>query len=598
MRIVGFLLGLAVLLAGCQGNPRLTIRVQSGLRAGSDLRHVDVAVFEGALGCPPSGASIGGGSVEVLTSLQQRLEAGTLNVAELALPQGVYTIHAQGMVADRLVRRCLTVTLVHDRVARVPLSVSCLDVVCPAPSGSAAFTECLNGHCVDPRCDLDDPNTTMYCCDRSDPAAQCDDDPTICRAGADCVGGPACLGPASCVTGVCIEGDDTCPSGQHCSAVMGACVEDGPALDAGSIDAGSSIDAPPPDAFAFDAYVPPGVDADLDAHRVVCGDGRREPVEECDDGNTMSGDGCDALCRSEVPDAYVAPMPDAWAPDAAEPSPDAFVIASGEDCAYLGDEDSNGLSDCADPACASLDLCVLPGCAPLPSVTPPLEPIPTPSHWFRGDHVIRSAALGVCAWIDMVGRAHFFSMGAPPTHVIGLGGAVSIDADASLRAASDLGVTWRGNYTIFLVTQRAGTVGVSTDLLHIWAPVSSTDFFSNRQSSPLPAHYTIGVRTGVYAVGMEGTTARVIERIEARSLRRGASISANVTYDRNGTVIPLTLASGSDTPATDAFAGLPRTDLGGASVGAVWVAEILVYAGTLGAADTSDVRNYLSARYP
>lgn len=32
----------------------------------------------------------------------------------------------------------------------------------------------------------------------------------------------------------------------------------------------------------------------------VCGNGRREPPENCDDGNALPGDGCDELCRAEL----------------------------------------------------------------------------------------------------------------------------------------------------------------------------------------------------------------------------------------------------------------------------------------------------------
>ena len=34
----------------------------------------------------------------------------------------------------------------------------------------------------------------------------------------------------------------------------------------------------------------------------VCGDGALDPGEECDDGNTTSGDGCDASCQLEAGD--------------------------------------------------------------------------------------------------------------------------------------------------------------------------------------------------------------------------------------------------------------------------------------------------------
>ncbi|MBK9034082.1 MAG: hypothetical protein IPL61_22900 [Myxococcales bacterium] len=42
----------------------------------------------------------------------------------------------------------------------------------------------------------------------------------------------------------------------------------------------------------------PGCDSDCSAN--ICGDGHRNPTtEQCDDGNTMSGDGCSAACRTE-----------------------------------------------------------------------------------------------------------------------------------------------------------------------------------------------------------------------------------------------------------------------------------------------------------
>jgi cysteine-rich repeat protein len=31
-----------------------------------------------------------------------------------------------------------------------------------------------------------------------------------------------------------------------------------------------------------------------------CGDRTRDGTEECDDGNTVNGDGCDEICRVEL----------------------------------------------------------------------------------------------------------------------------------------------------------------------------------------------------------------------------------------------------------------------------------------------------------
>src|SRR5205085_10094822 len=56
-----------------------------------------------------------------------------------------------------------------------------------------------------------------------------------------------------------------------------------------------------------------GTGADVCAP-IVCGDGIVDAGEECDDGNTASGDGCDATCHAEpgflCHDVEVAPTGD------------------------------------------------------------------------------------------------------------------------------------------------------------------------------------------------------------------------------------------------------------------------------------------------
>ncbi|MBU1380025.1 choice-of-anchor L domain-containing protein, partial [Myxococcota bacterium] len=61
-----------------------------------------------------------------------------------------------------------------------------------------------------------------------------------------------------------------------------------------------------------------------------CGDGVVQGTEDCDDGNRLSGDGCSAVCTTED-----------------------------ENCSslYGGDEDGDGLSNCADPDCATARHC-------------------------------------------------------------------------------------------------------------------------------------------------------------------------------------------------------------------------------------------------
>ena len=74
--------------------------------------------------------------------------------------------------------------------------------------------------------------------------------------------------------------------------------------DAGDdLDSGDGGDEDPNDGgFDDDADVPPtDSGSDVDPGGAVCGDFKVEGDEECDDGNTQNGDGCDENCRIEVP---------------------------------------------------------------------------------------------------------------------------------------------------------------------------------------------------------------------------------------------------------------------------------------------------------
>jgi cysteine-rich repeat protein len=64
---------------------------------------------------------------------------------------------------------------------------------------------------------------------------------------------------------------------------------------------------------------------------VVCGDGILQPGEQCDDGNTVDGDGCTATCQVEL-------LPESV-------------------CNDLDDSDQDGLFDCQDPDCQALGVC-------------------------------------------------------------------------------------------------------------------------------------------------------------------------------------------------------------------------------------------------
>ncbi|OGQ08752.1 MAG: hypothetical protein A3G32_06215 [Deltaproteobacteria bacterium RIFCSPLOWO2_12_FULL_40_28] len=71
--------------------------------------------------------------------------------------------------------------------------------------------------------------------------------------------------------------------------------------------------------------------ASVDAVKVyqsICGDSTVDEVEDCDDGNTTSGDGCSSSCQTDE-----------------------------ADCSNLSDDDGDGETDCDDSDCASQSAC-------------------------------------------------------------------------------------------------------------------------------------------------------------------------------------------------------------------------------------------------
>lgn len=94
-----------------------------------------------------------------------------------------------------------------------------------------------------------------------------------------------------------------------------------------------------------------GFEGDGQECRAVCGDGTRVAGEECDDGNVLSSDGCDAACRVEQ-GFECGP--------AGEGGPDACVCALGAgECCVRGYSSCLARSLSCEPACfANLTACL------------------------------------------------------------------------------------------------------------------------------------------------------------------------------------------------------------------------------------------------
>ncbi len=363
---------------------------------------------------------------------------------------------------------------------------------------------------------------------------------------------------------------------------MDAFVEDPDAfvpigLDAPFPDAWEPDAFAPPDAWAPDAFVPIGIDAPFP------------------DAFTPPPD------AYVLPDAYRAPdahvVPDAHVPPDAFVAPDAFTPAARENCLRFGDEDGNALADCADPACSSLAVCNVAGCAPaggVPAV--PTVSFSPPIHWYRADRGLITGSGQVCGWLDLVGREDFLgTLGSSPAPGT-LGGQPALDFVADSEVATrDIGIACNGGYTVVLVSQRISAGGMASTVLTAFAPDSLTYFLQMTQNGAAPAGYGLRVQDGRYSVGTEATMSPTFEVIMAPGLR-GVPISTSVTYRRNGFVIPLSLTAGPDTGGTCSFVGLPRTSLGHALT-SFRVAEVMVFAGTPSASDLTLIEAYLGIRY-
>jgi fibro-slime domain-containing protein len=125
-----------------------------------------------------------------------------------------------------------------------------------------------------------------------DPGEQCDDGNTM--------SGDGCS--SSCV----VELGYTCPTaGMKCTLIefCGDGVVDldlGETCDDGNTNAGDGCNPSCQTEPNFVCSTPPGGTHEVCVSTVVCGDGKVTGNETCDDGHTVSGDGCSATCQVEA----------------------------------------------------------------------------------------------------------------------------------------------------------------------------------------------------------------------------------------------------------------------------------------------------------
>lgn len=155
---------------------------------------------------------------------------------------------------------------------------------------------------------LDNPGTCTAAC-RNDPITTPANDDGCCPEGGtvgndnDCSGscGDGIFSPSegeTCDIAIGAGSAGACPTAADC-VDSNACTED--VLLSGGTCSAVCDNQPITVIGQSDGCCPPGGNANNDVDcPPVCGNGVLESGEQCDDGNTTGGDGCDGTCRTEI----------------------------------------------------------------------------------------------------------------------------------------------------------------------------------------------------------------------------------------------------------------------------------------------------------
>lgn len=194
---------------------------------------------------------------EAVARIGQNFTQGR-RVADFVAPPGgplVVRVRLRDASATLILQRRMQITITNNYVVTIDLDRGCRNVMCPGAGDVVGNTECLGGHCVDPRCNPADEATYEFC-----PQVE------FCNAVADCTREVSSCAEQVCSEGICVEApiENACTSMQYCDPDVGAGCTQLPIYD---LDAGPDAtmnDGGDTDSSVDDSGLDGGVDAGVD----------------------------------------------------------------------------------------------------------------------------------------------------------------------------------------------------------------------------------------------------------------------------------------------------------------------------------------------
>lgn len=285
------LLVLALLSACGDDGVTLSVRVATGLVPGPEFSSATSELFENTP------------AIESARSLRQQVTVAAFGqpyargyvVADFpGVPPGTYivrvTLHRPN--GTDLIQRKMRVTIADNYILTMALTRDCVDVVCPSPGGSAAFSECLAGRCVSPDCN---PPTDSEACGEV----------VFCNQASECAETSSCA-ERNCFEGICHPQpiENACSDTQWCDPDVGDGCVPYPRVDAGVPDAGMPDAGDDADVIACGRTCTPTDDPcsggywDCTAETPVCARIGQRPVGTiCADGRACNAAGECVVCR-------------------------------------------------------------------------------------------------------------------------------------------------------------------------------------------------------------------------------------------------------------------------------------------------------------